>query len=39
MSFQRLFGDVWGKTLLHDFLRKEPGLADLAIGALMRYDP
>lgn len=39
MSFQRLFGDVWGKTLIHNFLRNDPRLADLAIGVLMRYDP
>ena len=34
-----VFGDSWGHNKLHDMLREDPNLVDLAIGALMRYDP
>ena len=39
MTFQLLFGDSWGRNKLHDMLREDPELVDLAVGVLMRYDP
>ena len=38
-AYEILFGRLYDKERLGDLLKDDPGLADLAIGALMRYDP
>ena len=38
-AYEYLFARAYGTDQLGDFLRDDPGLVDLAIGALMRYDP
>ena len=38
-SYQIMFAPFRGEEKLGKFLRDDPGLVDLAIGALMRYDP
>ena len=38
-TYEFLFTPFYGRERLGDMLKDDPGLADLAIGALMRYDP
>ena len=38
-AYETLFGRLYDRERLHDLLLDDPGMADLAIGALMRYDP
>jgi len=39
VAYQILFHGRFGDDVLGDLLRKDPGMADLAVGVLMRYDP
>ena len=39
VAYQILLADRHGKQMLGKLLRDDPGMADLAIGVLMRYDP
>ena len=39
VAYQILFHGRFGEDMLAELLRKDPNMADLAVGVLMRYDP